>query len=82
MLWKQVQACQASTDQGYIQKVIDSRSERVEAVRQARGEVTWFWKLDLVVMMYMTLSLAFICTRMSIGCAVRFRISIRCTNHA
>lgn len=42
MLWEQVQACWADIDQGYINKVIDGMPERVEAVRQARGEVTRF----------------------------------------
>jgi hypothetical protein len=42
MLCKQLQACWVDIDQGYINKIIDGMPERVEAVRQARGEVTWF----------------------------------------
>jgi hypothetical protein len=54
MLWEQVQACWADIDQGHINKLIDGMPVRVEAVREARGEVTWFWKLTLGVMMNMT----------------------------
>jgi hypothetical protein len=64
MLWEQVQACWADIDQGYINKIIDSMFERVEAVRQARGEVTWFCKLDLVDIIYRTSSLLFDCCRL------------------
>jgi transposase len=42
MLWEQVQACWVDIDQGYINKLIDDIPVRVEAVRKARGEVTWF----------------------------------------
>jgi hypothetical protein len=42
MFWEQVQACWADINQGYINKIVDGMPERVEAVRQARGEVTRF----------------------------------------
>jgi hypothetical protein len=42
MLWVQVQACWAAIDRPYINKIIDGKPKRVEAVCQARGEVIWF----------------------------------------
>jgi hypothetical protein len=39
MLWKQVQACWADIDQGYIEELIDGMPVRAEAIRKARGEV-------------------------------------------
>jgi hypothetical protein len=57
MLWKQVHACSADIGQGYINKPIDDMPSNIEAVQMARGEVSQFEDLDLVNIMYKTLSL-------------------------
>lgn len=57
MLWKQVHACSADIGQGYISKPIDDMPSNIEAVQMARGEVSQFEDLDLVNIMYKTLSL-------------------------
>ena len=57
MLWKQVHVCSAYIGQGYINKPIDDMPVNIEAVQMARGEVSQFEDLDLVNIMYKTLSL-------------------------